>query len=160
MLVFQVSSRSVQFPGPPKKRTRRFPSQWYVVSTVSKFVEQTWTQRSCRPSPCSLLSVPSTFRAASGSGDVLQRMWVGTSPFGPATSPTTLTCLLTCRRAWPGSVGLPSTGFSPATCSRRGRDALTFHLPQQMEKAPGVPCLCAVANATRGKTSDAHSQRH
>ena len=34
MLVFQVSSRSVQFPGPPRKRTRHFPSQWYVVARV------------------------------------------------------------------------------------------------------------------------------
>jgi hypothetical protein len=32
-----------------------------VVSTVSKFVEQTWTQRSRRPSPFSLPSVPSVF---------------------------------------------------------------------------------------------------
>jgi hypothetical protein len=45
-----------------------------VVSTVSKFVEQTWTQRSCRPSPCSFLSVPATFQEASGSGDVLESM--------------------------------------------------------------------------------------
>jgi len=34
MPVFQVSSRSVQLPGPPRKRTRRFPSQWYVVTRV------------------------------------------------------------------------------------------------------------------------------
>src|SRR5260221_718917 len=34
MLVFQVSSRSVQFPGPPRKRARRFPSQWYVFARV------------------------------------------------------------------------------------------------------------------------------
>jgi hypothetical protein len=32
-----------------------------VVSTVAKFVEQTWTQRSRRPSPFSLPSVPSVF---------------------------------------------------------------------------------------------------
>src|SRR2546423_3271477 len=32
MPVFQVSSRTVQLSSPPKKRTRRFPSQWYVVA--------------------------------------------------------------------------------------------------------------------------------
>src|SRR5712691_5166178 len=32
MSVFQVSSRSVQLAAPPKKRTRRFPSQWYLVA--------------------------------------------------------------------------------------------------------------------------------
>jgi hypothetical protein len=34
MAIFQVSSRSVQLPGPPKKRARRFPSQWYIVARV------------------------------------------------------------------------------------------------------------------------------
>jgi serine phosphatase RsbU (regulator of sigma subunit) len=34
MPVFQVSSRTVRLPGPPKKRARRFPSQWYVVARV------------------------------------------------------------------------------------------------------------------------------
>ena len=34
MAVFQVSSRSVQHPGPPRKRTRRFPAQWYAVARV------------------------------------------------------------------------------------------------------------------------------
>src|SRR5260221_4172883 len=32
-----------------------------VVSTVSKFAEQTWTQRSRRPSPFGLPSVPTVF---------------------------------------------------------------------------------------------------
>ena len=32
MAVFQVSSRSVQRSEPPRKRARRFPSQWYVVA--------------------------------------------------------------------------------------------------------------------------------
>jgi len=31
MPVFQVSSKSVQLAAPPKKRARRFPSQWYVI---------------------------------------------------------------------------------------------------------------------------------
>jgi hypothetical protein len=34
MPVFQVSSRKVQLSDPPKKRARRFPSQWYVVARV------------------------------------------------------------------------------------------------------------------------------
>lgn len=32
MPVFQVSSRTVPLSAPPKKRTRRFPSQWYVIA--------------------------------------------------------------------------------------------------------------------------------
>jgi len=32
MPVFQVLSRTVPLSAPPKKRTRRFPSQWYVVA--------------------------------------------------------------------------------------------------------------------------------
>src|SRR5258708_8012949 len=40
-----------------------------------------------------------------------------------SASPTTFTCLLVCRRAWPASLcrGAPLAGFSPPTCSRRGR---------------------------------------
>jgi serine phosphatase RsbU (regulator of sigma subunit) len=34
MAVFQVSSRSVEYPAPPGKRFRRFPSQWYIVARV------------------------------------------------------------------------------------------------------------------------------
>src|SRR6516164_1940553 len=29
--------------------------------------------------------------------------------------------MLICIRAWPASLGCPSTGYSPPTCSRRGR---------------------------------------
>ena len=32
MPVFQVLSRTAQLSTPPKKRTRHFPSQWYVVA--------------------------------------------------------------------------------------------------------------------------------
>ena len=39
------------------------------------------------------------------------------------SSPTTLTCMLTCIRAWAGSQGLPSPAFSHPTCSRTGRSA-------------------------------------
>lgn len=34
MAVFQVSSRSVEYPAPPRKHTRRFPAQWYIVTRV------------------------------------------------------------------------------------------------------------------------------
>src|SRR5258708_29299348 len=48
------------------------------------------------------------------------------APVGPADSRTTLSVSQTHEvsftgPAWPASSGLPSTGFSPATCSRRGR---------------------------------------
>jgi hypothetical protein len=48
------------------------------------------------------------------------------TPVGPADSRTTLIVSQTHEvsftgPAWPASSGLPSTGFSPATCSRRGR---------------------------------------
>src|SRR6266446_4064782 len=48
------------------------------------------------------------------------------APVGPADSRTTLSVSQTHEvsftgPAWPASSGLPSTGFSPATCSRGGR---------------------------------------
>src|SRR5215470_6617913 len=46
------------------------------------------------------------------------------APFGPATSPTTFNWMLICIRAWPGSPGLPSPGFSHPTSSRTGRGSL------------------------------------
>src|SRR5260370_15218285 len=45
------------------------------------------------------------------------------APVGTSDSPTTFTCMLTCIRAWPASLGCPSTGFCPPTCSRRARGA-------------------------------------
>jgi hypothetical protein len=53
----------------------------YVVSTVSRFVEQTWTS-AVRAAliQSSFPSVPATFREVIGSGHVLERMWSGTSP--------------------------------------------------------------------------------
>src|SRR5260370_20660289 len=36
--------------------------------------------------------------------------------------------MLICIRAWPASAGCPSTGFFPATCSRRERVASTTAL--------------------------------
>lgn len=92
-----------------------------VVSTVSRFADQTWTQRSRRPSPFGLPGVPSIFQEAMGSGAVRKGRKAGTYPLWTNASPTTFTCMLTCIRAWPGSAGLPSPGFSPTACSRRGR---------------------------------------
>lgn len=34
MAIFQVSSKMVQLPAPPKKRARRFPTQWYFVARI------------------------------------------------------------------------------------------------------------------------------
>ena len=66
-------------------------------------------------------SAPTEFQEAIASGQVRESIRVGTCPLWTSDSPTTLTCLLICRRAWPASTGCPSTGFSPPTCSRRGR---------------------------------------
>ena len=43
MAIFQVSSRSMEYPAPPRKRVRRFPTQWYAVARVvgSGFIEGT-----------------------------------------------------------------------------------------------------------------------
>ncbi len=66
-------------------------------------------------------SVPSEFQKAIDSGAVRESIQTGTCPRWTSASPTTLTCMLICIRAWPGSAGLPSPGFSPTTCSRRVR---------------------------------------
>jgi hypothetical protein len=52
-----------------------------VVSTVFRFVEQTWTS-AVRAAliQSSFPSVPATFQEVIGSGHVLERMWSGTSP--------------------------------------------------------------------------------
>ena len=73
----------------------------------------------------SLPGVPATFQDAIDSGHVRESMQVGTCPRWTSDSRTTLIVSQTQRflhgPAWPASSGLPSTGFSPATCSRRGR---------------------------------------
>jgi hypothetical protein len=53
----------------------------YVVSTVSRCVEQTWTA-AVRTAliQSSFPSAPATFQEVIGSGHVLERMWSGTSP--------------------------------------------------------------------------------
>jgi len=52
----------------------------YVVSTISRFVEQTWTS-AVRAAliQSSFPSVPATFQEVIGTGHVLERMWSGTS---------------------------------------------------------------------------------
>jgi hypothetical protein len=54
-------------------------------------------------------------------GHVRESVQVGTCPLWTSDSPTTLTCMLICIRAWPASTGCPSTGISHPTCSRIGR---------------------------------------
>ena len=73
-----------------------------------------------------------------------------------SASPTTFTCLLVCRRAWPTSLcrGAPLAGFSPPTCSRRGR---VRHLSRLLR--PAEAPFSEAANATRDRTSNAHSLR-
>jgi LuxR family transcriptional regulator, maltose regulon positive regulatory protein len=128
-----------------------------VVSTVAQILSQTWTQTvraALLPSACPAFLPPS------------RRLWeqmlslragrLGRAPCGPTLAPPPCSCLLTCRRAWPGSAGLPSPGFSPTTCSRRGRDGPVLkHCPPHEQLA--LPSwVCAVANATPEKTSDGH----
>jgi len=131
-----------------------------VVSTVSRFAEQTWTRSFAPPriSPA-FPAFLSHSRKLSSQVMSLRGCRLGRPPFGPTLAPPPCSCVLTCTRAWPGSVGLPSPGFSPATCSRRGWATLTFHFPQEMKVAPLVPCLCMAANAIRDKTSDGYSPR-
>jgi hypothetical protein len=112
-----------------------------VVSTVSGFVEQSWTQRSRRHSP---FGFPSVSSARPG------RLWdwvlslrggrLRRPPFGPTLAPPPSHVMLTCIRAWPGSSGLPCPGFSPATCSRRGRAGASASLFQSRGNR-GLRCL-------------------
>jgi len=66
-----------------------------------------------------------------------------------SSSPTALTCLLVCRRAWAGSAGLPSPAFSRLTFSQTGRLTLT-------QKISSEEVWCAGANAIPSRRSDAH----
>ena len=63
----------------------------------------------------------------------------------PTRAPPLCSCMLVCIRAWPGSSGLPSPGFSHPTCSRTGRSAagLDARLPVIFAKE-------AVMNITGG----------
>jgi len=137
------------------------PVRSLVVSTVAQNLRQ---QRSRRPGSVWPASVPSAFGQVISPGHVRKSTQAGTCPLWTSDSPTTLTCMLTCIRAWPASLcrGVPLTGFSPAACSRRGRGAhykLRCRLLPHGEAVRSRPELCAVANATRDETSGAHSPR-
>jgi hypothetical protein len=95
-----------------------------VVSTGAKFVEQTWTgvvlsALDQSDLPAFLLYSGRLARPA----HVRERTQAGTCPRWTNDSPTTLTCMHVCIRAWPASLcrGVPLTGFSHPTCSRTGR---------------------------------------
>ncbi len=61
-----------------------------MVSTVSRFAEQTWTQAVCAAlNQSSFPGVPPTFQEAIDSGHVLERMQAGTSSDRTNASPTT-----------------------------------------------------------------------
>lgn len=93
-----------------------------MVSTVIQFVQQTWTS-AVRAAliQSDLPSVPSPFQEVIGSGHVLERMRVGTSPFGPTLAVPP--CVFLMGPAWPVSLcrGVPLTGFFSPPYSRRER---------------------------------------
>src|SRR6266446_487842 len=86
-------------------------------------------------------------------------MRVGTCPRWTNSSPTTLTCMLTCIRAWAGSQGLPSPAFSHPTCSRTRRSAaflcsrlpmiLTEEAVMHIHRGIEVGMALVVANGTK-----------
>src|SRR5260370_42487463 len=86
------------------------------------------TARFRRPGSVRQALVPSAFGQVSSPGYVRESTRAGTCPLGTSDSPTTLTCMRICIRAWPASAGCPSTGFFPPTCSRRERVASTTAL--------------------------------
>jgi hypothetical protein len=79
--------------------------------------------RARRPGSVRPARVPSVFQQVISPGYVRERTQAGTCPRWTSASPTTLTCMLICIRAWPASLcrGVPLTGFSHPTCSRTGR---------------------------------------
>ncbi len=129
--------------------------QWYQL--LPKFFDKPGRRLFAPPFSLQPPSVPSTPPG---------RLWdqvmslragrLGRALLGPTLAPPPCSCMRTCIRAWPGSAGLPSPGFSPATCSRRGRGMPVLkHCPPPEQKA--MPSwLCAAANATPDKTSDGH----
>jgi len=92
---------------------QRLPNLWTNLDNA----------RSRRPGSVQPASVPSAFQQVISPGHVRESTRVGTCPRWTSDSPTTLTCMLICIRAWPASLGCPSTGFSPPACSRRERIA-------------------------------------
>ena len=127
------------------------------MSTVCRFVGQTWTQTVCAAlKPSSFPSIPPAFREAIDSGEVPESMQAGTCSVGPTLAPPPCSCGLICPRAWPGSTGLPSPGFFPTTCSRRERVSgtpLTLPLLWKQEEAPWPG---ADANETSDKMRDGY----
>jgi len=79
--------------------------------------------RARRPGSVRPTRVPSVFGQVIDPGHVCERTQAGTCPRWTSDSPTTLTCMRICIRAWPASLcrGVPLTGFSRPTCSRTGR---------------------------------------
>jgi hypothetical protein len=118
------------------------PNRLHVVSTVFRFVEQTWTS-AVRAAliQSSFPSAPATFQEVIGSGHVLERMWSGTSPFGPAASRTTA-CPF--GPAWPASSGCPSTGFFPPTYQPERANVPPSHTATQAALGGGffLGCQC------------------
>jgi hypothetical protein len=98
----------------------------------------------CRPGSVRPASVPSAFQQVISPGGVFKTMQIGTSPSRTNRSPTTLSCLLICRRAWAGSAGLPSPAFFHPTFSRIER------------VQPLFSALGAAANETRERSCDAY----
>jgi uncharacterized membrane protein len=95
-----------------------------VVSTVAKFVEQAWTTLVYAAlDQSSLPAFLIAFGQVISPGHVRESTRAGTCPLRTSASPTTLTCMLICIRAWPARARCPSTGFFPPTCSRRERVA-------------------------------------
>ncbi|HKF36526.1 MAG TPA: signal peptidase I, partial [Ktedonobacteraceae bacterium] len=107
-------------------------SKRLVVMVVSTAVQirlpNLDTGRFRRPRSVRPARVPSAFGQVSSPGAVRERTRAGTCPRWTSDSPTTLTCMLTCIRAWPAKAWCPSTGFFPPTCSRRERVASTTAL--------------------------------
>lgn len=67
-------------------------------------------------------------------------MWAGTCPRRSNSSPITLTCMLTCIRAWAGSKGLPSPAILSSDAVRRTRRSATQGCSR------GCQCNCRVGS--------------
>jgi hypothetical protein len=121
-----------------------------VVSTVAKFVEQTWTA-AVRAAliQSDLPSVPAPFQEVIGSGHVRERMKAGASPLWTNTSRTTFTCPFRDR---PGlrKLGVPPQASSPRPLAAESGKANHRLYLKQAEEA----VFSEAANATLDKTSD------
>jgi len=98
-----------------------------VVSTVATIRSQRVTRVVCvAPIPFGLPAIlPPSNRL--GNGVVTERQGrLNRCLVGPTRAPPLCACMLVCIRAWPGSSGLPSPGFSHPAYSRTGRSAAGF----------------------------------